>query len=545
MKRSYRFWTGLLALSLAGALCFSPISSEAKTKKQTAAEKAAAEALEQERQAAYNKEIDSNSIEGWPQGPQIYAESAIVMEASTGAILYNKDMDMVNYPASITKIMTALVTLENASLDETVTYSYNATHTIEAGSSTIGTTEGEELTVEQSLYALLLESANECGNGLAEHVAGSVDAFVEMMNQKAKELGCTNTNFVNPHGLHDENHYTSAHDMALIMQAALQNEDFVRISGTAKYQMPATNKDDEITYMTNHHCMIAPYRSNSNFLDDTVIAGKTGGTSAAKNTLVTAAERNGMTIIAVTMRTASTGERGVPLFPDTALLLDYVSENFTKVNVSENETKFSSVSTGSSSALQKNPIFGRPQLLISINPDDAVILPKDASFSESSSVLTFAEENADSDIIANLSYTWNEQPIGSASLILDKTSLQEFTFDKETGEESSSETADTQLTVEQETTAASAEVKPKRFIKINVRLILIFAAIAVFLFLLYRLIRHLMKSFQFSLGFSKRQPGQYTRSRRKRNSFWNRKKKNGRYRRKPKKRRNSFTDLDL
>ena len=152
----------------------------------TAAEQAAAEAAEAERQAAYDKTIDSNSIENWPQGPQIYAESAIVMEADTGTILYNKDMDMVNYPASITKIMTALVTLENCSLDEIVTYSYYATD-----SSTIGTTEGEELTVEESLYALLLESANECGNGLAEHVAGSIDAFVEMMNEKAAELGCT------------------------------------------------------------------------------------------------------------------------------------------------------------------------------------------------------------------------------------------------------------------------------------------------------------------------------------------------------------------
>ena len=297
MKFSRRIITGLLAFSIVGSLCFFPVTADA-ARKMTAAEKAAAEKLEQERQAAYAKTIDSNQIEGWPQGPQIYAESAVVMEASTGTILYNKDMDMVNYPASITKIMTALVVLENCSLDEIVTYSYYATHSIEAGSSTIGTTEGEELTVEESLYALLLESANECGNGLAEHVAGSIDAFVEMMNAKAVELGCANTHFVNPHGLHNPEHYTTAHDMALIMQAALQNEDFVRISGTAKYQMRATNKDDEITYMTNHHCMIAPYRGSSAYLDDTVIAGKTGGTTEAKNTLVTAAERSGMTLIA-------------------------------------------------------------------------------------------------------------------------------------------------------------------------------------------------------------------------------------------------------
>ena len=187
MRFSHRFLTGAVVLSILGTLCFHPITAEAR--RMTAAEQAAAEAAEAERQAVYNKAVDSNSIEGWPQGPQIYAESAIVMEADTGTILYNKDMDMVNYPASITKIMTALVALDHCALDEVVTYSYYATHSIEAGSSTIGTTEGEELTVEESLYALMLESANECGNGLAEHVAGSIDAFVELMNQKAAELG--------------------------------------------------------------------------------------------------------------------------------------------------------------------------------------------------------------------------------------------------------------------------------------------------------------------------------------------------------------------
>ena len=187
MKFSHRLLAAALGLALLGSACFSPLDVDAAKKKRgpTAAEIAAAEQAEQERQDAYNKAIDSNQIEGWPQGPQIYAESAVIMEADTGAILYNKDMDMRNFPASITKIMTALVALEHCSLDEIVTYSYYATHSIEAGSSSIGRTEGEELTVEESLYALLLESANECGNGLAEHVAGSVEAFADMMNEKA------------------------------------------------------------------------------------------------------------------------------------------------------------------------------------------------------------------------------------------------------------------------------------------------------------------------------------------------------------------------
>lgn len=535
MKFSHRFRSGFLALSIVSALCLCPVTADART--QTAAEKAAAEALEQERQAVYNKSIDSNSIEGWTQGPQIYAESAIVMEAETGTILYNKDMDMQNYPASITKIMTALVTLEHCSLDETVTYSYYATHSIEAGSSTIGTTEGEELTVEESLYALLLESANECGNGLAEHVAGSIDAFVDMMNEKAAELGCTNTHFVNPHGLHDDNHYTSAHDMALITQAAMQNEDFVRISGTDKYQMRATNKDDEITYMTNHHKMIAPYKSDSNFLDDTVVAGKTGGTTAAKNTLVTVAERGGMTLIVVTMRTASTAETGVPLYTDTALLLDYASENFSRVSVADNETNFSVAK--SNSFFAGSAIFGQTMPLITINPDDGIILPNSASFADASPELVFSKDNSDSNTIATLSYSYHGQPVGSASIMREEANVQSFTFDREIGSDEDAEAV----------TALSTDVQQKRFIKINIRLLLIFASIAVAVFLLYRLFRQLMKNFQFSLGFAPRRSRyHYTRSRRGRYSAqWrkNRRRSSGRYRRTFKSREKNSDDIDL
>ena len=541
-SHKFRFFTGLMALSLIGSLCFSPVSAEAakkaskKSAKQIAAEKAAAEQLEAERQAAYNKAIDSNAIDGWPQGPQIYAESAIVMEASSGAILYNKDMDMKNYPASITKIMTALLTLENCSLDETVTYSYNATHTIDAGSSSIYTTEDEQLTVEQSLYALMLESANECANGLAEHVAGSVDAFAEMMNQKATELGCTNTHFANANGLHNDNHYTSAHDMALITKAAIQNEDFLRISGTAKYQMQPTNKRDEITYMTNHHYMIAPYKGVTKYLDDSVIAGKTGNTSVAKGTLVTVAERNGMTLIVVTMRTQSTGEKGVPLFTDTALLLDYASENFTRFNVSENETNFSVAGSGTSYI--GSAIFGQSKPLIQIDTNAGIVLPNGASFTDASPELTFQDENTDSDVIASLSYTYNEEPVGTADISLTKDNLQEFTFDKETD---SDETADTDGT--------EKPIQQTHFIKINVRMILIVAGILLLLFLLYRLLRHLMKTFRFSIHLPKLRRRR-ARSRGRRTSFTGsktgtkNKHSENRYHRTPKD-RGGWDDLDL
>lgn len=478
MKFKYRFLAGLLTCCLSFTVFNAPVFAKPK---QSAAQKAAAEAAAQqkeaERQAYYNKAIDSNAIPNWPQGPQIYADAAVIMEASTGTILYNKDMDKAEYPASITKIMTALLTVENCSLDEVVTYSYYATHSIEYGSSSIGTTEGEELTVEESLYALLLESANECGNGLAEHIAGSVEAFADMMNQRAAELGCTNTHFVNPHGLNDENHYTTPHDMALITQEAIKHEAFVTISGTDKYTLRATNKDDEMTYMKNHHNMINNYKTDK-FLDDTVIAGKTGATSDALNTLVTVAERNGMTLIVVTMRTHSTNEKGVPLYSDTELLLDYATDNFRKVNIAANETSFS---VDNSKFFHTNSsIFGNPQALVEINPSGSVILPNDVPFEAASPTLNFQNEAEDSDIVATLSYTYEEQPIGSTTIDLAKSAVQEFTFDK--------------MSDEEENTSADApedetESSKKRIVKINIKLVLIFAAVIAIVILLLTFLR--------------------------------------------------------
>ena len=289
--------------------------------------------------------------------------------------------------------------------------------------------------------------------------------------------------------------------------------------------------------MTNHHKMIASYRGDDRFLDDTVIAGKTGYTSAAKNTLVTAAERNGMTLIVVTMKTASTAESGIPMYTDTALLLDYASENFSRVNVADNETNFAV--SKSNNFFAGSSIFGQTMPLITINPDDGIILPNGVSFTDASPELTFVDDSGESDVIATLSYTYSGQPVGTASIMRGETNVQDFTFDREID---SDEEADA-------ITALSTGVQQKRFIKINVRLILIFAAVIVVLFLIYRLIRHLMKSFRFSLGFSSRRSRyRHTRARRHRNFFWQKKNRSpgGRYHRTPKKRgSSSLDDFDL
>lgn len=419
----------------------------------------AAQELEPESQAAYNKKIESNTWENWPTGPSVYAQSAIVMEADTGMILYAKDMDAKHYPASITKIMTALVTLDHCELNEEVEYSYYATHSIEYGSSSIARTEGEILTVEESLYALMLSSANECANALAEHVAGSNEEFAKLMNAKSEELGCVNTHFSNPSGLHDENHYTCAYDMALITQAALQNEDFRRIAGTDYYTLRATNKNDEEHWMQNHHYMIAPYRT-SKYLDDTVFAGKTGYTSDALNTLVTCGTRNDMDVIVVTMRTQSTGERGVPLFTDTAALLDYAN-NFQKINISENEQTFV-VGNAYDFSIESDDLNSSASL-ISIDENSHVILPNTVSFTDVVPSITF-EEHADGNK-AFLTYEYAGQVVGKASISLEEHGEEEFNFS------------------ETESSGENTEKIGPKFITINLKIIFIVITIlAILLF---------------------------------------------------------------
>ena len=245
--------------------------------------------------------------------PEIQAQGAVLMDAATGNLLYSKEAETKFYPASITKLMTALLVAEKCSLDDTVTFSKTAVTNLESGAVSLGLVEGDKLTVRQSLYGLLLKSANEVANGLAEHTAGSISKFADMMNARAKELGCTNTNFVNPNGLNNSNHYTTPHDMALIARAAFQNGTVSKIASTLSYQIPATQKAAARTISLGHKML---YPNDARYYQG-VIGGKTGYTSLAGNTLVTCAERDGVRLIAVIMKSKSTQ------YTDTSALLDY------------------------------------------------------------------------------------------------------------------------------------------------------------------------------------------------------------------------------
>ena len=217
----------------------------------------------------------------WPKGPDkksLSCASAIVMELSTGTVLYSKNVHQKHYPASITKIMTSLLTLENSSLSDVVTFTEAEAHGIETGSSSMYCVPGEKFTIEQVLYGIMLQSANEMCLVAADHVAGSVSAFVDMMNERVAQLGLKDTHFMNPNGLHNDDHYTSAYDMACIAREAWKNPSFQKICGTRTYQVKSTNKRKagEILggQLLNHHQMINGYETSSRYEKDYVIGDR-------------------------------------------------------------------------------------------------------------------------------------------------------------------------------------------------------------------------------------------------------------------------------
>lgn len=274
----------------------------------------------------YKQPADTDSIKDWTKGPQIEGESAILVDMFTGAVLYSKNADKAQYPASITKIMTALLGCENLDPSQKFTMSQSAAYGIsDSNSSSIYADTGEEFTIEQALMAVMLQSANEMTLAVAELTTGSTKKFVEQMNLKARQLGCTNTHFNNPNGLPDEIHYTTAADMAKIARAAWFNPTFRKFASTQYYEIPPTNKFAETRYLLNHHKMM----KNQAYAYNGVLGGKTGYTEAAGNTLVTYAKNDNTYLVAVVLQSVNGA------YADTANLLDYGFNNFSRTAVKD------------------------------------------------------------------------------------------------------------------------------------------------------------------------------------------------------------------
>lgn len=280
--------------------------------------------------------ITTNAISGWPQGSDITSTAAVVMEESTNTVVYAKNMDQPLFPGGTVKVMTTLLALENSQLTDSVTMTSTGVSGVTDGGANISAQLDEVFTMEQCLYAIMMVSANDIALQVAEHLGGSVEGFVQMMNARAAELGCTNTVFTNPTGLPDENQHTTAHDMALIMKAALKNESFRTIAGAPSYTISATNVSGGERVLTNNFSMMnaanAAYYQNC-------LGGREGFTEASGSTLVCGAEKNGVTLIAVVLQGAS-GTTGT----EAGALLNYGFDNFHMLSLGD--TDFNMISGG-------------------------------------------------------------------------------------------------------------------------------------------------------------------------------------------------------
>lgn len=258
--------------------------------------------------------------------PATVCASVVLMDADTGQVLYGKNMHDALYPASITKVMTGMLALERAGLDETLVMSREAVFSVPRGAAHIALDTGEALSLEDAMYAMGVESANDAANGVAEHVSGSIEAFAALMNARAKELGALNTHFANPSGMENEDHYTTAYDMALILSQAVKTPEFNRFYSSATYTMAPTNEQEDHRYFHNSNSFF-----KGKFTYEGIIASKTGWTPSSRHTLATAAVRDGRTLVAVVMNSAANDDK----YEDTMKLLDYGFDRFNALPLPE------------------------------------------------------------------------------------------------------------------------------------------------------------------------------------------------------------------
>ena len=363
--------------------------------------------------------IQTNSIVDWPQGPVISAEAAVLIEANTGAVLYAKNMDERLYPASTTKILTCTLAMENSDLNDMVTFSYDAVHSVPRDGSNIGIDAGESITMQQALEAILVGSANEVANGVAEHIAGSVDGFVDMMNARVEELGLQNTHFTNANGLYDDDHYTSAYDLAILGRDFFSHEILCKISRTPKVEFIASPTQPD-TFTVNSKNLLYPGKK---YAYEYLVGSKTGYTDKARQTLVSCAKKDGMELICVVLKEESPSQ-----FTDTIALFDYGFNNFTLEKVKGNELGFDRGKAGFFNT--GTDIFGDSTDILSLDEDAIVVLPTNATFDDLTMNVVYDSINENA--VARAEYSFNSQIVGYADIILNSNKTTLFNNSGET-----------------------------------------------------------------------------------------------------------------
>lgn len=347
--------------------------------------------------------------------PATNAEAALLISPDSGMVLYEKNADERRYPASTTKIMTALLVLENvADLNETVTAQASDFETLEADSSSAGIKEGETVTVEDLLYGLMLPSGNEAAYMLARHVAGSYEAFVDMMNKRAEELGCTGTHFVNPCGLHDDNHYTTARDLYKIAYAAMQDETFADIADTVQWNMSKTNIQEERKVLTTNQLIFSSYQPWAYAYCKGI---KTGNTSQAGNCFVGYAEYGDAKLYSVVMGcdSSSLEYSNIPAsFTDTKALFEWGFESFTSKTLARQGDTVGSVNVRLSTDTD--------QLVLTVKNDLISLLPADLDVEDLGEPQITAPESVNApikagDVIGSATYSYNGTTYGTVELV--------------------------------------------------------------------------------------------------------------------------------
>ncbi len=437
--------------------------------------------------------VESNERPNWPDGPIVSAASAILIEAETGVILYEKNIHEQHYPASTTKILTTLIAAETCAMDEMVNFSYKATHDIDPGSNHIGMDAGEQLPMEDCLKAILIRSANEVSFAVAEHIAqDNWEAFAPIMNERAKELGCLNSNFVNPNGLPNEEHVSTAYDLAMIGRAFFDNELLCKMTLTKQLHLyPTDVQPDEI--WENNQMSLIPGKE---YAYEYLVGCKTGYTNAARSCLVSCAEKDGLKLICVVLKDESPYQ-----YEDTIALFDYGFSNFEKRNVSENETKYN---LGSNTlSYSEYDIFGNSQPILSMNSNDYVVLPKTADFSSmkaSVSYDTSSEREA-----AVITYTYHDVYVGSASIdfALDKQADYTFEISADTDAASSKDTGSSGNTDDDknmsDATGNDSKEDTPSFFFVNIKKIMIVVACILGVGILVLIIATILKNYQINI----------------------------------------------
>lgn len=341
----------------------------------------------------------------WPTPPQVVSENAILIDADTGEILYEKAAHEKGFPASVTKIITALLTIENCNLTNEITFSREAATSYKLDDSNIGIRTGEVMTIEQALRGILMESANEACYGMGEHISGSVPAFVELMNHRAKELGALNTNFVNTNGLHDNDHYSTCYDLAMIGRACFDNSVFIDMcSDTSTFVIEPTNKYKDRRFLRNKHALL----KGRDYYYKYARGGKTGYTEEAGHTLISFAENNGVRLICVIMRSTEKQR-----YIDTTSLFEYGFNNFEKTALTSDT--LDSLLNDANHTFEPENFFATDKYTLSLAENIYALIPIGADISDITAKCTYSK-----DAFATITFYYGEHVLGSTGITPNK-----------------------------------------------------------------------------------------------------------------------------